>query len=200
MPPVGFTELSKARVGIAQRAKWWVTDDVVTVTSCCRRQGSMLWNQRTFLVMGMAKCSVCLTGESEERWVWGSANWHLVPLRKVSSTTPSWHSELLKGWQDQVASLSRGLQGKTESNPGWILAHCKSCSQWLRNQLYCMLGKDCHLWRKFVIGDFAYMVSGQAVVLFLCGVFFLSMPCGLWDLSSRTRDRTRAPCSRSSES
>ena len=34
-----------------------------------------------------------------------------------------------------------------------------------------------------------------------CGIFFfLAMPLGLWDLSSPTRDRTRAPCSGSAES
>ena len=32
------------------------------------------------------------------------------------------------------------------------------------------------------------------------GIFFLATPCGLWDLSSTTRDQTHATCSVSAES
>ena len=38
------------------------------------------------------------------------------------------------------------------------------------------------------------------VFLFCFDLGFLAAPCGMWDLSSPTRDGTRAPCSGSVES
>ena len=38
------------------------------------------------------------------------------------------------------------------------------------------------------------------VMNYVCFFFFLAMPCGIWDLSSPTRDLTPVPCSGSTES
>ena len=46
-------------------------------------------------------------------------------------------------------------------------------------------------------GGFSWKIRGTFFVfcLFVCLFLFLAAPCGMWDLSSPTRDRTCAPCS-----
>ena len=45
-----------------------------------------------------------------------------------------------------------------------------------------------------------YGSRGDCRVLGTLLIFFSAAPQGMWDLSSATRDRTRAPCSGSAES
>ena len=44
-----------------------------------------------------------------------------------------------------------------------------------------------------------YMILSEFGYKAFIYLFILAAPCGLWDLSSPTRDQTHAPCSRSME-
>ena len=97
---------------------------------------------------------------------------------KEALAGPSWHDSsrpVDEGWGDHGPSWS--LEAQLASCGPLCQEHI-SCSAW--NALYIPL-------------------PGKHLPCFFL-FFFLATPCGLWDLSSLTRDQTRAPCSESEES